>query len=95
MVGGGDGDRVDILVLEDPAHIGLELGPFAGLLKDSGGRGFRAAAVDVAHAAPEMHAARELAQVSPCTRFFITVATESGDDCTVFRLFIGAHEEVD
>jgi hypothetical protein len=47
VIGGGYGDRVDILVLEDATHIGFELGAFAGPLKDGRGGGFGAAAVDV------------------------------------------------
>ena len=47
VIGGGDGDRVDVLVLEDATHIGFELGAFAGPLKDGRGGGFGAAAVDI------------------------------------------------
>src|SRR5947208_7652755 len=47
MVGGGDGDRIDVLVLEDTAHVGLDLRLFPGLLKNSGSRRFGAAAVDI------------------------------------------------
>ena len=47
VVRGGDGDRVDVLVVEDAAHVGLDLRPLAGLLKDSRGGGFRAPAVGI------------------------------------------------
>ncbi len=47
VISGGDGDRVDLLVLEDAAHIGIDFGTLAGLLKDRRGRGFGAASVRV------------------------------------------------
>jgi len=47
VVRGGDGDCVDLLVLEDPAHIGIDFGTLAGLLKDGRGRGFGTASVRV------------------------------------------------
>jgi hypothetical protein len=40
-------DCVDALVVEDAAHVGLELGTLPGLLKDRRGRGLGAAAVDI------------------------------------------------
>ena len=42
MVGGGNGHRVNGLVVENAAHVGLNDGPLAGLLKDHLRRGFGA-----------------------------------------------------
>jgi hypothetical protein len=47
MIGGGDGDRVYVLVCKDAAHVGFELRAPARLLKDGGGGFFGAPAVDV------------------------------------------------
>ena len=47
VVGGGDRDRVDLFVFEDAAHVGVDLRPLAGLLKNHGGGLFRAPAIDI------------------------------------------------
>ena len=48
VVGGGDGDGVDIFIGEELAHVVVALGLFAGELFDGGLAGFEGGLVDVA-----------------------------------------------
>ena len=47
VIGGRDGHRVDVLVVEHAAHVGFDLGALSGLFKDGGSRGLGAAAVHI------------------------------------------------
>src|SRR5262249_8232548 len=47
MIGRSDGDRVDVFVVEDAAHVGLELRTLAGPFEYRGGCGLGAAAIHI------------------------------------------------